>query len=496
MRKFLTGEKQGGVKMFEGKKCKPIRRKLMPFAAIMTFLLSGTASAETEFSLGGFVKLQAFWDSTQDNKNMSTPIARNNNPSFHHGRMKFTAQGSRFSFTIKGPKLFGAQTTGFIEMDFNSGEAGPLNVANSASNSYIPVLRHAMFRFNWPATELLFGQYWSMFCAFYPETIQDGPLQGHGMPMARLAQVRLTQKLGKGFSVAGLIGQPTNSATVNGVNYTLGNNGENAESPQIQGKLQYQQDLWGKAAYYGRPMPFTVRIIGGWQRNVARAGAVATTSFGQNNPSDIVASFGNHQYLNPWMIMGNAFLPVIPTHSANLAGTAALNVQWYIGQGLGAFGENMGPDSYGRFAGAAANGEFGTSIYNYILELFRHYGGYVQAQYYFTNHWFANVTWGMSRVYGVSLARNAAAVTNGTNAAGFEFAGAPGAANPKIWQEVDFNLWYRPITAIKFGLQYSWQRTDWFQVTSQTGPNLAPIGANTSRTGNAHRVQFGAFFFF
>ncbi len=45
--------------------------------------------------------------------------------SFHHGRLKFTAQGSRFNFTIKGPKLWGAQTTGFIEMDFDAGEAGP-----------------------------------------------------------------------------------------------------------------------------------------------------------------------------------------------------------------------------------------------------------------------------------------------------------------------------------------------------------------------------------
>ena len=30
-----------------------------------------------------------------------------------------TAQGSRFNFTIKGPKLWGATTTGFIEMDFD-----------------------------------------------------------------------------------------------------------------------------------------------------------------------------------------------------------------------------------------------------------------------------------------------------------------------------------------------------------------------------------------
>ena len=30
-----------------------------------------------------------------------------------------TAQATRFNFTIKGPKLWGATTTGFIEMDFD-----------------------------------------------------------------------------------------------------------------------------------------------------------------------------------------------------------------------------------------------------------------------------------------------------------------------------------------------------------------------------------------
>ena len=40
-------------------------------------------------------------------------------PLFQHGRFTMTAQESRFNFTIKGPKLWGATTTGFIEMDFD-----------------------------------------------------------------------------------------------------------------------------------------------------------------------------------------------------------------------------------------------------------------------------------------------------------------------------------------------------------------------------------------
>ena len=70
-----------------------------------------------------------------------------------------------------------------------------------------------MFRFNWPTSELLFGQYWSMFCEYYAESAEDGPLQMTGTPTARLAQIRFTQTFG-GFTVAGLIGDPNQANLV------------------------------------------------------------------------------------------------------------------------------------------------------------------------------------------------------------------------------------------------------------------------------------------
>ena len=66
-----------------------------------------------------------------------------------------------------------------------------------------------MFRFNWPTSELLFGQYFSMFCEYYSEMAEDGPLQMTGTPTARLAQIRFTQKFLGDWTVAGLIGDPT-----------------------------------------------------------------------------------------------------------------------------------------------------------------------------------------------------------------------------------------------------------------------------------------------
>ena len=90
---------------------------------------------------------------------------------FHHGHFNMTAQESRFNFTIKGPKLWGATTTGFIEMDFDGVNTSAVTARLSTiPTPYTPRLRHAMFRLNWPETELLLGQYWGMFSEYAPET--------------------------------------------------------------------------------------------------------------------------------------------------------------------------------------------------------------------------------------------------------------------------------------------------------------------------------------
>ena len=184
-------------------------KKFIVIAVALALLVPSLAMAATEFSLGGFIKLDTMWDSDSGTgKNMNVLPARNNDPNFKHGRLKFTAQGSRFSFTIKGPDLWGAKTTGFIEMDFDSAEAPIANSSFTSSNSYTPRLRHAMFRFNWPTSELLLGHYWSMFCEYYVESAEDGPLQMTGTPTHRLAQLRFTQTF-SGFTVAALVGDPS-----------------------------------------------------------------------------------------------------------------------------------------------------------------------------------------------------------------------------------------------------------------------------------------------
>jgi hypothetical protein len=474
-------------------------KKFIVFAVVLAFLVPSMALAQAEFSLGGFIKLDAMWDSDNGvGKNMNVFPNRDNAAGPKHGRLKFTAQGSRFNFTIKGPKLWGAQVTGFLEMDFDTAEAPIDSSSFTTSNSYSPRLRHAMFRFNWPTSELLFGQYWSMFCEYYAESAEDGPLQMTGTPTARSAQIRFTQKFGN-FTLAGLVADPNQTrltgpaTTAYGYGLAAGtafppmNTGQMAETPQLQGKVSYAQDLWGKAAYYGKPTPFTVQLVGGWQRSVMRGGNYAgLITLGEQNSNAAAINVAT-SYVNPWLAMGSLFIPVIPTQSANLAGTASILTQWWIGQGVETFG----------FAGAYSNNyrfrnNMFTGALNYDVDLQSKFGGFVEGQYYFNNQWFVNALYAFSKAFNVSRSQFAATVPNGGvgGANGMEYVFASNAM-PSTIQQATATLWYRPIQAIKFGLQYSYLAAHFYQM--QTVP------ANTTHSsnfGDNHRVEFVGFFYF
>lgn len=450
-------------------------KKILVFAVILGLLVPAAAYAKAEFSLGGFIKLDAFWDSSQMGKNLNGVVSRNTDPNNQHGNMRFTAQGSRFNFTIKGPKVFGAQTTGFIEMDFDQQNTPDVT---SASSVYTPRLRHAMFRFNWPTTELLLGQYWSFFCSWYAEAAEDGPLQVTGTPTARIPQIRLTQKFLSDWEVAGLVGNANTAFFQNNTPYSAqSNNGMAAETPQIQGSLKYGHDWWGKAAYYGNPIPFTAQIMAGWQRSVMRSQAVAPTAI---NQVAMAAGTVNNTYADPWMVMGSLFLPVIPTHSANLAGTASILTQWWIGQGVRAFG--IAGDTNDVFNFNNNNRGFVT----YDAQLVKRWGGFVQGQYYFNNQWFMNVAYGISKTYDVN--------SGGMNRFGFQNYGFTN-ANTQMgtMQQIDATLWYRPVQAIKFGLQYAYAQTNYW---TRLGNNNVAFAPNLTNVGNNHRVEFVGYFYF
>jgi hypothetical protein len=67
-------------------------------------------------------------------------------------------------------------------------------------------------------------------------------------------------------------------------------------------------------------------------------------------------SWRDDQYLDPWVVQVTAFIPVIPTRTPNLAGTASLTAQFYVGAGLSAFG--MGRDQDNSYFVFRGNGDW------------------------------------------------------------------------------------------------------------------------------------------
>lgn len=482
-----------------------MRKTFLILAVMALVCLPALSLAQTEFSLGGYIKLDSFWDSTSMNKNLTSPVLRTNNSIGNHGRFNATSQSSRFNFTIKGPKLWGATVTGMIEMDFDK----DVDTRQNSGNSYTPRMRLAFFRFNWPGTELIMGQYWGLLSTFAPETIQDAGYQSHGFPATdRFAQIRLTQSFGLGWAkddkmdLSLLVGKPIDSADSN-VNpsyqgNTSGLSGQSTETPQIQGAITYEADLWGKAAFYGRPKGFTAQIAGGWQRTqyANSTTGVTPTSFVAygiaKNSSGLDPDWvyqNNNQYLNNWVFQGSLFIPVIPTATKNLSGTMSLMINAYLGEGLEFIGNQTGQGSFLVACDPTRYAE----VNDADRKLQQVWGGTVQMQYYFNNEWYLTWNMGTGQNYGVD--RRYAYFTN----------------DPvKGWWETNLALYLRPVQALKFGLGYSYSRTDYFMqrpagaqslvirkdATGKEIGGAAERGDNYRTYGDNHRVEFGAWFYF
>jgi hypothetical protein len=357
----------------------------------------------------------------------------------------------------------------------------------------------------------MMGNYWSIMTEEVPETANFGASTTAGFPFLREPQIRLTQMFGLGggkmtasFALAGATnGMWGLQSDQNQVDQKNPYGGESSESPRVEGRVKYEQDLWGKAAFWGVPRPFSIRVGASWMRERFRAFGptysivpdkvnllgILTGSEVNTNPGQMFGGTGyksvavkqpNQQYLDHWLAEASAFVPLIPTHTANLAGTASLLTQWFIGAGL-----------YDFFEDTAVNGTYLSledSVYkcggyhkpdvlDYVVgnrKLMERFGGFVQLQYYFTNEWYVQGVWGFNRAFNVDRDTWIGDTTSND----------PVRTN----QHAYGTLWYRPIKALKFGLEYTYVRTDYFQKKK--------VGSDNCDLGEDHRVMFAGFFFF
>jgi len=407
-----------------------------------------------------------------------------------------TAQDTRFNFKIKGPDVWGAKTQGYIEVDFDGVQGQDPNV-NVVSN-WTPRLRHAWFRFDWPGGwQVLMGQYWGVFCNYWPDTVQSGPLFGHGMSTQRLPQIRVTYATGPWsfIALAGAAEDLSDNNTAGAIFFGPGGavevwpgtgayQGGRTTMPQFGVQAIYEKDLYGKAAFFSRPRGFSASVSFGIQRAKYDAGFSAANTWGQNNYGATGGVLQDDQTLTPWMLQGSMFIPVLTTQTQDLKNTASLQVQFYVGQGLNFFGNGF-TSTYWEFdAPQTVSGVPNVNLYK--RKLWKEYGGYIQAQYYFTNEWYVSYAYGFSKKYGVNMDRNPWLFGVTTN--GYEF--ATNTDPIKFIQEHNFSLFYRPNANFKFGLSYVYLNQNYFQNTQNI------YGTNDTSRGDNHRIQFAGWFFF
>lgn len=186
----------------------------------------------------GYIKLDASYDTQQ-----SVPgnLAKWVVPEGPHGpddEFNFTAKQSRFGVRIKAPEVSGFSTTGRAEIDFYG--SGSENAAN-------PRLRLAhitMSRGNW---SYLAGQDYDTTQTLLPKTVNFATGGWHGALWSRRPQLRATYRhvresgiLTSAFGISRTIG-----ADLDGLGQE---DGKDFPYPTLQGKLQYEFDVFGRPA--------------------------------------------------------------------------------------------------------------------------------------------------------------------------------------------------------------------------------------------------------
>lgn len=146
----------------------------------------------------GFAQADVMWFSTQSFNDYAgnLQVARPDTYAGQHGRTEFSARDSRLGFRIQAPELPWMRASALLETDF----LGPTNAIGSgiseASFFNNPVLRirHAYFKLETPAIDILFGHTWHLFGfqpSFVPADVQWSGVVGS--LFARTMQLRISK---------------------------------------------------------------------------------------------------------------------------------------------------------------------------------------------------------------------------------------------------------------------------------------------------------------
>ncbi len=416
---------------------------------------AGSVSSRYDVSFGGFVKMDVGWSSQLANADPAMASRKSSdtysvlNDEFTNTFM--TGGETRFNFLVKGPDLWGARTSAFIEGDFRGVSTG---------NAYGGFqLRHAFMKLQWPGkSELMIGQNWQQWgMPYYPAMIGANDY-GYTLKGIRAPQIAFRYFFNKEFS--GMFGVTAATDWSGGTRQVDTYSASNW--PGFQGEFAYNTERCGKIG------PHMMRFaLGGY--------------YGQERPRSVDDyNAGNYvaDRLNTWIAAFRYSVPVIPEKKGDKTMALLFNGNFFLGQNVGgnnwmAPGTSMG--SYQR--NPLNNGEWQAPTL---------FGLYAQATWWLTNSLQINGMYGYLRYNYSQWARGS-----------FDDATAAGFARRNVismQQTYALNLLWDANQAIRFGIQWL------TEFTQYGGKN--PVGAGGTGVGLAEgngqidQYRFAAWYFF
>lgn len=404
---------------------------------------AGSVSSKYDVTFGGFVKYD-FGYSTQ-NSHADPSYAYRSSTSDRriladeYGNTYMTGAETRFNFLIKGPELWGAKTSAFIEGDFRGTTTGNQHGGFQ--------LRHAWMKMNWQSSELLLGQAWQQWgMPYYGAQIGADDFKQY-LKGIRTPQIAYRFFLGKEFNA--MLGLTSATEWSGASSIRQYNDGYARSSwPGLQGEIAYWTDRCGK--------------IGSNNFKLALGGY-----YGKDTEYYTTATDYKDSTINAWVTAFRYSIPIVPERQGNKAMSVLLNGNFFVGQNvagnnwMGSSGPSNGaylrPDN-----SAAAPTLFGLRS---------------QVSWWITNNLWFNGIYGYLKYNYSEWAR--------TNNA---------AARDKINMSQTFaaNLLWDANQSIRLGLQWMRMFTHYNGVGSGTG-----VGSGfAASSGTMDQYRFAAWYFF
>jgi hypothetical protein len=430
---------------------------IIAFCIVLPVLANaGSVSSRYDVTFGGFVKYDLGYSSTNNHADAvvaprSSTDAKNVLAD-DYGNSFQTAAETRLNFLVKGPELWGAKTSAFIEGDFRGVTTG---------NSYGGFqLRHAFMTMNWSSAELMIGQNWQQWGMPYYGAWIGTSNYTQFLRGIRTPQIAFRYFFTKEFNA--MIGL-TSAAEWSGTGtfpYVRQYNDDYARSgwPGLMGEIAFWSDRCGKigannlkfglGGYFGKEKKIIDPVTG-------TQPATAATYVDDT--------------INAWIAAFRYSIPIIPEKQGNKAMALLLNGNFFIGQNVQENGwmgltNNVSQGSYWR-----ANNEAAAPTM---------FGLFTQASFWFTNSLSLNGLYGYLKYNYSAWARGAAADATAQDRRNL----------PNMIQQYGVTLLWDATQAIRFGLEW----TNIFTSYNGNGP-AAPYAG---KSGTLDQYRVAAYYFF